>query len=70
MCHAHHVTHWADGGVTALFNLVMLCGHHHRTVHDTPWEVRLNPTDAHPEFRPPPKRGVEQTWIRHRPRRE
>ena len=28
---AHHVTGWADGGATSLDNLVMLCGHHHRT---------------------------------------
>ena len=46
MGHAHHLTHWADGGTTALTNLVLLCGHHHRTVHHTPWRVRLNPATA------------------------
>lgn len=31
---AHHVEHWADGGATDLDNLVMLCGHHHKLVHE------------------------------------
>ena len=70
MCHAHRIIHWADGGTTAIVNLVMLCGQHHRTIHDTPWQVRLNPADGRPEFKPPPKRGIEQLWIRNRPRRE
>ncbi|MBU1803013.1 MAG: HNH endonuclease, partial [Actinobacteria bacterium] len=70
MCHAHHITHWADGGPTSLNNLVMLCGHHHRTIHDTAWQVRLA-TDARPEFRPPPRRRDHpppDQWIRQRPR--
>jgi hypothetical protein len=70
MCHAHHITHWADDGGTCLANLVLLCGHHHRTIHHTPWQVRLNPTDGRPEFLPPPKPGREPEWIRSRPRRE
>jgi hypothetical protein len=32
-CDAHHVQHWADGGVTAVSNLVLLCRRHHRLVH-------------------------------------
>jgi hypothetical protein len=70
MCHAHHIRHWAAGGETKLDNLVLLCGHHHRVIHQTPWEVRINPGDRHPEFKPPPKPGVDHHWIRHRPRRE
>ncbi len=31
---AHHIQHWADGGETAMDNLVLLCGHHHRLVHE------------------------------------
>ena len=71
MCHAHHITHWADGGETELENLVLLCGQHHRVIHHTPWQVRLNPDDGKPEFLPPPKRGEPPPeWIRSRPRRE
>ena len=33
-CDAHHVVHWADGGSTALQNLLLLCRRHHRMVHD------------------------------------
>lgn len=32
---AHHIVHWANGGETALANLVSLCRRHHRLVHDT-----------------------------------
>ncbi|MGZ8744246.1 MAG: DUF222 domain-containing protein [Nocardioides sp.] len=70
MGHAHHIRHWADGGTTALDNLVLLCGHHHRTLHHTPWQVRLA-HDRRPEFLPPPKAGrPTPDWIRHRPRQE
>ena len=40
MCHAHHITHWIDGGATSLDNLLLLCGHHHRLIHSGPWEIR------------------------------
>jgi hypothetical protein len=32
-CDARHLRHWADGGVTSLDNLVLLC-RHHRAVHE------------------------------------
>jgi len=50
---AHHVRHWADGGITALDNLVLLCRHHHRTVHHQPWTVSIA-SDGHPQWSPPP----------------
>ena len=31
---AHHIEHWATGGATDLDNLVQLCGHHHRLLHE------------------------------------
>jgi hypothetical protein len=40
-CDAHHVVHWADGGPTALGNLVLLCRPHHRAVHEG-FRVELN----------------------------
>ena len=33
-CDAHHIRHWADGGETALSNLMLLCRRHHRAVHE------------------------------------
>jgi hypothetical protein len=32
--HAHHIDHWAHGGETTLDNLVLLCGTHHRCLHE------------------------------------
>ena len=40
--HAHHIRHWADGGETALDNLVTLCSQHHRQVHEGGYDVRVN----------------------------
>jgi len=37
----HHIRHWADGGATRLSNLVLLCRHHHRQVHEGRVEVRM-----------------------------
>ncbi|WP_155763599.1 HNH endonuclease signature motif containing protein, partial [Mycobacterium asiaticum] len=31
--HAHHITHWENGGPTDLDNLVLLCPYHHRAHH-------------------------------------
>jgi hypothetical protein len=36
---AHHIRHWADGGVTKLWNLVLLCRRHHRMVHEGGWNL-------------------------------
>jgi hypothetical protein len=81
-CDAHHLTHWADGGPTNLANLVLLCRAHHTLIHTTPWQIRLNPTDQLPEFKPPPGRRLapdhpgqpalshDHHWIRERRPRE
>ncbi|GAA3433006.1 hypothetical protein GCM10018954_026090 [Kutzneria kofuensis] len=50
-CHAHHIVHWADGGPTSLDNCVLLCGHHHRVIHHSRWNVVM--VDKRPEFVPP-----------------
>jgi hypothetical protein len=43
--HAHHIVHWADGGKTELSNLVFICTHHHRFLHDCHWELEGSPSD-------------------------
>ena len=40
--HAHHITHWAHGGETAMDNLVLLCPFHHRAVHEGGWRVEMD----------------------------
>ncbi|GLY00587.1 HNH endonuclease signature motif containing protein [Actinoplanes sp. NBRC 101535] len=54
-CDGHHVRPWSEGGTTDLGNVTLLCGYHHRVVHDanSGWEVRMG-DDGHPEFLPPP----------------
>jgi hypothetical protein len=39
---AHHIRHWADGGETSLDNTILLCGHHHRRLHEQGFRVELN----------------------------
>ncbi len=40
-CDAHHIKHWADGGLDELWNLVLLCRRHHRMVHEGRAPLRL-----------------------------
>ena len=35
----HHITHWADGGVTCIENLISLCDAHHWLVHEGEWTI-------------------------------
>jgi hypothetical protein len=51
-CDAHHIHHWADGGVTAVSNLVLLCRRHHRLVH-RPGGFTLELQDGRPVFKRP-----------------
>jgi hypothetical protein len=39
--HGHHVKHWLHGGRTALDNLLLLCGFHHRLVHEGGYTIAL-----------------------------
>jgi hypothetical protein len=56
--HAHHIRHWARGGPTDSDNLVMLCGYHHRLVHDAGWKMNAN-DDGTLEFVRPDGRPLE-----------
>ena len=38
---AHHIIHWAQGGKTDLSNMILLCQHHHWTVHEGGWRLSL-----------------------------
>jgi hypothetical protein len=51
-CDAHHVVHWADGGSTAVANLLLLCRRHHRLVH-TSGGLGLTLEDGRPMLRRP-----------------
>ena len=59
---AHHIEHWADGGRTALDNLVLLCRRHHRAVHEEGYRVTIDAAgdvkflrpDGHPLPEAPP----------------
>ncbi|MDA3648510.1 HNH endonuclease [Saccharopolyspora indica] len=48
---AHHIVHWVDGGPTSVENMVMLCAHHHRTIHNHHWDIELQ--RGRPVFTPP-----------------
>ena len=39
---AHHIHHWAHGGETKLDNLVQLCRHHHRLVHEGGYRIEAH----------------------------
>lgn len=41
-CEPHHIRHWAQGGPTALPNLVLVCRGCHRLVHEGGWDVALD----------------------------
>jgi hypothetical protein len=58
----HHIVPWAVGGRTDLDNLILLCGAHHRFVHEHNWHITGPPDQRvfrrpdwtpHPQVRPP-----------------
>jgi hypothetical protein len=63
---AHHIVHWSDGGPTDLSNLALLCGYHHRLIHHSDWQVKINPKDGLPEFTPPSYIDASQLPRRNR----
>jgi hypothetical protein len=62
----HHSVAWAQGGPTDLDNLILLCGFHHRWVHQQGWHITGPP--GQPVFRRPnwtpyphPRRPLDQS---------
>jgi hypothetical protein len=45
---AHHVVFWSHDGATAIDNMVLLCGHHHRALHHGEYSIS---TDGDQVFR-------------------
>jgi hypothetical protein len=44
---AHHVDHWVDGGETTVGNLLLLCGFHHRLLHEGGYRIRRDYRGEH-----------------------
>ncbi len=44
LCHVHHDIPWSVGGPTDLANARLLCGHHHRRIHDETYAATRGPT--------------------------
>jgi hypothetical protein len=42
----HHIEHWANGGKTALGNLMLLCTAHHRLLHEGNFHVESDGADG------------------------
>ena len=42
----HHIEHWANGGETALSNLMLLCSAHHTLLHEGGFQVEANGGDG------------------------
>ena len=55
--HTHHIVHWAHGGTTGPDNLIRLCSHHHRLVHEGGYTISGHP-DRELVFRRPDGREV------------
>ena len=41
-CDSHHLVWWTRGGKTALANLALVCGRHHRKLHEEGWTLGRN----------------------------
>lgn len=60
---AHHVQHWALGGETSLENLMLLCSHHHRLVHEGGFRI-ITDHEGKRFFRRPDGRAVPASGYR------
>ena len=58
-CQGHHVIPWASGGETSLENSTLLCGWHHRLIHQGDWKISRR-NDGHFAYVPPPHLDPQQ----------
>jgi hypothetical protein len=58
---AHHIHHWARGGETKLSNLLLLCRHHHRLVHEGGFQVEHHLPGGSAVFRRPDGRVIPRS---------
>jgi len=58
-CDAHHLKFWADSGPTKLENLGLVCGEHHRKVHEEGWTLERK--DGRWVAKPPPVRVMPRS---------
>jgi len=49
---AHHILYWSLGGPTDMNNLILLCGYHHRFLHEHGWRIEGDP-NGQVEFHKP-----------------
>ncbi|RBM23141.1 HNH endonuclease [Prauserella sp. PE36] len=65
-CAPHHVDWWPRGDApTDIDTMVLVCGRHHRMLHHTDWQVRINRGDGLPEFVPPAWRDSRRRPMRN-----
>lgn len=63
-CEAHHIGAVAAGGPTDLTNGCLLCGFHHRLIHNGHWQI-IMAADGHPMVIPPDWIDPQRTPIRN-----
>ena len=56
----HHIRFWSRGGRTALGNLVLVCGFHHRQIHQAGFIVAMGP-QGRPTFADPDGRRLDES---------
>ena len=61
---AHHITPWADGGLTNLDNLTLICGFHHREFERQGWACHQD--HGVPWWTPPTSYDPDQTPIQNK----
>jgi len=58
-CDGHHLQWWSRGGETKLDNLALVCGRHHRMLHEEGWQLKRDNKGAWTTV--PPARGRPQS---------